>query len=200
MSDEKKKREQGKRTLRRDAERFRQLKNRVLVNELRRLLPPQTGRAHPPRQLMAIADVVRNAARYIQILGEALKQNDRNRETVLAFASMIQTSPEQMQAMQQAMEEQEQKLLDEKIDKLVMNYGNRLVRDTHCDSKNEQELRGIIDSMKANHRYLGNAIRRDSLGIVTHPLMLTELRNRQGNVEKHLSVNSETIDQNSTKR
>ena len=69
--------------VRNSLERFRQLKNRILMKEIRELLPSQPTMSK--KRAMTQKEVLEKASRYIQILQETLQENERHREDLLTW-------------------------------------------------------------------------------------------------------------------
>ena len=67
--------------MRNACERYCELKNRILIDEICQLLPPNPDSWR--RRKMSIQDVLWNAVRYIDILTETLQINDKTREAYM---------------------------------------------------------------------------------------------------------------------
>lgn len=160
------------RTRRNAAERFRTLKNRVLLNCLREMLPPNN--VPSKKRKMSDLEVINNAIRYIKILTDTLTVNDVTQRTAQSMIDAGLTECAAMHLMKET--EKEQKPLEEEIEhRLIKHYGSCCPSIGNTTPKDKIEIETILSTLQ-NTSFLGN--RHDSLGNKSNPLSLGLCRHK----------------------
>ena len=154
--------------VRNSLERFRQLKNRILMKEIRELLPSQPTMSK--KRAMTQKEVLEKASRYIQILQETLQENERHREDLLTWMVLTDGTQTDSDELQRELVEQEQNILDAKIDKLMSSYGNSSPRVELYNL--DDKLADIMVDVAEHDSYGGQRGKMiDSLGLSSNPLI-----------------------------
>lgn len=158
------------RVVRNSLERFRQLKNRILMKEIRELLPSQPTMSK--KRAMTQKEVLEKASRYIQILQETLQENERHREDLLTWMVLTDGTQTDSDELQRELVEQEQNILDAKIDKLMSSYGNSSPRVEPNLYNLDDKLADIMVDVAERDNYGGQRGKMiDSLGLSSNPLI-----------------------------
>ena len=152
--------------MRNACERYHELKNRILIDEICQLLPPNPDSWR--RRKMSIQDVLWNAVRYIDILTETLRINDKTREA-LERISLGASSAEVQFILKNETEMQQQELNAKLENRLFACYGNSCPRQGSQLGYAEGDLNDIICTLEK----LGfSGTRCNSLGFLNDPLTL----------------------------
>ena len=155
---------ENNRSRRNAAERYRTMKNRVLTNCLREVLP---ANYHPrSKRKMSDLDVIKNAIKYIKILTDTLTYNNITQQTAMAMVDAGMVEHAATYLMEQT--KNEQTLLEEKIDeRLIKHYGSCCPTIGNTTSKDNAEIYHILNTLQQTG-FLGH--RHDSLGNKNDPL------------------------------